>query len=110
MKKVQNASKVLHSLQNSFRERIFNAIKEHPGITVMEIYSELRMEQSVASRHLAILRQAGIVRTRRERRKVHYFLNEVNIKMIGLMVEQIAGFYTPAVKQLAQVKTSARTR
>ena len=97
MTKVKDASMVLHALQNLLRERILTVIKERPGITVRELYSELRMEQSVASKHLALLRQAGIVRTERERRKIHYYLNEVNIKIIIQLIDQLAGFYIPAV-------------
>ena len=76
MKKVTNASLVLRALKNPLRQRIFTVIKENPGIKVTEVYSKLNIEQAVASQHLAILRQSGIVRTQREGRMIQYYLHE----------------------------------
>lgn len=96
MKKVRAASMILRALKNSLREGIFKVIGEHPGITVTELYRHLHIEQTVVSKHLAILRRSGIVRTRREGKKIHYYLDEANINTIALLVEQLAGFTVPA--------------
>src|SRR4030095_1542328 len=100
MKKVKDASMVLRALKNSLREEIFTNIKEQPGITVMELYRELRIEQTVASKHLAILRRSGLVRTQREGKKIHYYLHEANIRIIARLVNKLAGFYVPAMFSL----------
>ena len=96
MKKVKDASMILRALRNSLREGIFTVIGEHPGITVTELYRHLHIEQTVVSKHLAILRRSGIVRTEREGKKIHYYLDETNINTIALLVEQLAGFAVPA--------------
>jgi DNA-binding transcriptional ArsR family regulator len=41
-------------------------------MTVTEIYVKLRLEQSVASQHLAILRKAGYVNTTRDGKFIYY--------------------------------------
>lgn len=96
MKKVANASLVLRAVKNPLREKIFTIIKENPGIKVSELYVKLNIEQVVASQHLAILRRSGIVRTHREGRMIHYYLNEANITKITRLVEQLAQLYQPA--------------
>jgi len=40
--------------------------------TVTEIYLHFRIEQSVASQHLAVLRKAGVVSTEREGKFIYY--------------------------------------
>ena len=43
-------------------------------MTVTDIYVKLRLEQSVASQHLAILRKAGVVQTERDGKFIFYSL------------------------------------
>lgn len=57
---------ILRALNHKLRQQILKLIDEHQKMTVTEIYVKLRLEQSVASQHLAILRRAGIVVTVRE--------------------------------------------
>ncbi|MBC8034868.1 MAG: helix-turn-helix transcriptional regulator, partial [Chitinophagaceae bacterium] len=57
--------------------------EEKSKLTVTEIYIQLRLEQSVASQHLAILRRAGIVKTEREGKFIFYILNSNRIAEIG---------------------------
>jgi DNA-binding transcriptional ArsR family regulator len=102
MKKVTNASVVLRALKNSTRERIFKVIQEHPGIKVTELYVKLNIEQAVASQHLAILRQSGIVRTKREGRMIHYYLHDDNIRKIARLVEQLSELYIPGMSSLGE--------
>ena len=95
--RLEEACKVLHSLKNSVRERIFTAVKEHPGIKVGELYMTLDIQQSEASRHLHILRESGIVQAQREGQTIHYSLSVPTIKIISLVIEQLASFYVPAM-------------
>ena len=47
-------------------------LDENKKMTVTELYVKLRLEQSVASQHLAILRRAGIVTTVRNGKFIFY--------------------------------------
>jgi len=60
-------------------------------MTVTEIYVKLRLEQSVASQHLAILRRAGIVITTREGKFIFYTVDYNRLEQINLFVEQLVG-------------------
>ena len=59
-------------------------------IYLTEIYVKLRLEQSVASQHLAILRKAGVVVTERDGKYIFYSLNHDRIAEISQLVEELA--------------------
>jgi DNA-binding transcriptional ArsR family regulator len=92
-KKVNDAAMVLRAVRNPLRKKILAVLDLTPGINVTELFMKLQLEQSVASQHLAILRQAGIVRTEREGKNIRYSIDYENIKKISPLVEQLAVFY-----------------
>ncbi|MBA3675318.1 MAG: helix-turn-helix transcriptional regulator, partial [Chitinophagaceae bacterium] len=49
------------------------------------------LEQSVASQHLAILRKAGIVSTKRESKFIYYTINKKRIAAIEEFVSKLVG-------------------
>jgi DNA-binding transcriptional ArsR family regulator len=51
----KKAAMILRALNHKLRQQILKLIDEHQKMTVTEIYVKLRLEQSVASQHLAIL-------------------------------------------------------
>ena len=65
-------------------------LEDHGKMTVTEIYVKLRLEQSVASQHLAILRNAEVVQTEREGKFIYYSLNEDRIAELADLVEELA--------------------
>ncbi|MDB5252698.1 MAG: helix-turn-helix transcriptional regulator, partial [Flaviaesturariibacter sp.] len=60
---LKKAALVLRAVNHKLRQQILKLIHQKGKITVTEIYVKLRLEQSVASQHLAILRKAGFVTT-----------------------------------------------
>ena len=50
--------------------------------TVGQMVTELRMEQSGLSKHLAILRQAGILTSRQEKVNVYYAIKDKDIFLV----------------------------
>jgi DNA-binding transcriptional ArsR family regulator len=66
-------------------------LDERRKVTVTEIYIELRLEQSVTSQHLAILRRAGLVSALREGKFIYYTINYKRIKEVNNFVEQLVG-------------------
>jgi DNA-binding transcriptional ArsR family regulator len=49
----------------------------------------MRLEQSVASQHLAILRRAGIVITQREGKFIYYAVNHKRLLEINKFAEEL---------------------
>jgi len=86
---IKKAALVLRAINHKLRQQIIKLIDENEKITVTEIYTYLRIEQSVASQHLAILRKAGIVITSRNGKFIHYSVNHQRILDINRFVEQL---------------------
>ncbi len=86
---MKKASLILRALNHKLRQQIIKLLDEHRKMTVTEIFVKLRLEQSVASQHLAILRRAGITATLREGKFIFYSLNYARIKEISNFVEEL---------------------
>ena len=80
---------ILRALNHQLRQHIFKLLEQQAKMTVSEIYAYLKVEQSVASQHLAILRRAGIVKTEREGKFVFYKLNKERIAQIDRAIKQL---------------------
>lgn len=88
---VKKASLVLRALNHKLRQQVIKTIHENKRLTVTELYVKLRLEQSVASQHLAILRKAGIVTTKRDGKFIFYTINFSRIDAINLFVKSLVG-------------------
>ena len=86
---LRKAVLVLRSVNHKLRHRVIHLLEENDGLTVTDIYIKLRLEQSVASQHLAILRRAGVVRTERNGKFILYSLNKDRIAQISTLVEEL---------------------
>jgi DNA-binding transcriptional ArsR family regulator len=86
---IKKASLVLRSLNHKLRQQVIKLIHDNEKLTVTEIYVKLRLEQSVASQHLAILRKAGIVFTKREGKFIYYTINKKRIDTIEQAVKDL---------------------
>src|ERR1041385_9541245 len=72
---IKKAAMVLRALNHKLRQQVIKTIHENKRLTVTQLYVKLRLEQSVASQHLAILRKAGIVTTERDGKFIYYTIN-----------------------------------
>ena len=88
---VKKAALVLRALNHKLRQQVIKTIHESKRLTVTELYVKLRLEQSIASQHLAILRKAGIVSTQREGKFIFYAINSSRIEAINEFVKNLVG-------------------
>ncbi len=86
---VKKAALTLRALNHKLRQEILKLIDEHGKVTVTELYVKLRLEQSVASQHLAILRKAGFVKTTRDGKFIYYSVNVDRMQDLNKFVEQL---------------------
>ena len=82
---------VLRAVNHKLRQRVIDLLEDGETLTVTDIYIKLRLEQSVASQHLAILRRAGVVTTERQGKFIYYSINKNRLAQIGTLVEDLAG-------------------
>jgi DNA-binding transcriptional ArsR family regulator len=87
---VRLAALVFRAINHKLRRQILTLLHEKKGIDVTSIYRRLGLEQSVASQHLAILRKAGIVTTKREQRFVYYSVNYERLEEINEIARKLS--------------------
>lgn len=89
---LKSSSEIFRALAHPLRIRICAIIDDKNPACVHEIYDALNIEQSVASQHLRILRQANLVRTRREGKFVYYLLDYGKMESAGKIAGLFAGY------------------
>ena len=86
---LKKSAMILRALNHRLRQQLLHLLDEQPKITVTEIYVKLRLEQSVVSQHLAIMRRANVVLTKREGKFIYYSVNYDRLKDISGFIEQL---------------------
>jgi len=87
--KLQYSSELLRALAHPLRLQILQFIDENKEINVNKIYNTLKIEQSITSQHLKVLRLAGVVHTDRDGKYVHY---SIDYKRLVNTVKAITNF------------------
>ena len=87
---LRKAVLVLRAVNHDLRQQMISLLLEHGKLTVTDIYIKLRLEQSVASQHLAILRRANIVNTERDGKFIYYSINPERLEQISRLVDELA--------------------
>jgi DNA-binding transcriptional ArsR family regulator len=86
---LRKAVLVLRAVNHKLRQRIIDLLEEGGKMTVTDIYIRLRLEQSVASQHLAILRRAAVVRTERNGKFIYYSIDKERLSQISRLVDEL---------------------
>lgn len=73
--RLQTSAEILRALSHPLRLKILEFIDKNDEINVNKIYNTLKLEQSITSQHLRILRLAGLVTTKREGKFIHYSID-----------------------------------
>jgi len=94
--KLQVGSDILRAIAHPLRMKILEFIDKNKTINVNKIYNTLKLEQSITSQHLKILRKAGLVHTHREGKFIHY---TVDYPKIAGAIRAISGFQDIEVEE-----------
>lgn len=86
---IKKAALTLRAINHPLRQEIMKLIDSKGHISVTELFVEMRLEQSVASQHLAILRRAGIVKPERDGKFMYYKLNLERIQLLNQLVTDL---------------------
>lgn len=89
-KQLKQASRVFRAINHDLRLSMVRLLAESGKLTVTQIYFKLRIEQSVASQHLAILRDSQLLNFTREGKNIYYSLNEERIEALIASIEMLA--------------------
>lgn len=86
---LHQAALTIRALNHSLRKAIVDLVNQKGEVTVTEIFVELRTEQSVASQHLAILREAKWLSTRRDGKFIYYSVNHERFNQIANIIGEL---------------------
>jgi len=68
--------KIFKALSDRTRQEIFELLEEEEEMSVNDICAEFRISQPTISHHLQILRNSEIVDSRKEGKKIYYFVKQ----------------------------------
>ena len=71
---LEKASAMLRAIAHPVRITIIGYLEKSINKTVTEIHKHIGIEQSVASHHLGILKDKGILGSRREGKNTYYYV------------------------------------
>jgi ArsR family transcriptional regulator len=74
--KMQRAVEMLKAVSHPARMAIVEMIIEHKVMNVTDIYSKMKIEQAVASQHLSVLKQKGVLICERSGKNSYYQLRQ----------------------------------
>jgi DNA-binding transcriptional ArsR family regulator len=82
-KDLEEASELLRALAHPLRLKLLNFIDNNPKINVNKIYKTLKVEQSLTSQQLHILRASRLVIAQRNGRLILYTINYTRLERIA---------------------------
>lgn len=77
--RIESAAKKMKAIAHPVRLSILGHLSEGEDLTVTEIHALVKIEQSTASHHLGILKDKGIVVSRREGKNTYYTMKNKNL-------------------------------
>lgn len=89
---IEQASRAMKAMSHPLRLKILCVLGDHE-LSVQEIVESVGTSQSNISQHLAILRDKGVLRTRKDANRVYYRVSDTRtLQLIGMMREVFCGF------------------
>ena len=89
---IEQAAKALKAMSHPLRLKILCVLGDKE-VSVQDIVDDVGTSQSNISQHLAILRDKGVLATRKEANFVYYRINDPRtLKLVGLMREVFCSY------------------
>lgn len=79
---LEKAANMLKAIAHPMRIAILSYLEEGKKLTVTEIHELLQIEQSTTSHHLGILKDKGVLSSKRDGKNTYYFLKHNNLRQI----------------------------
>jgi DNA-binding transcriptional ArsR family regulator len=77
--KLESAASKLRAISHPMRIAIIDLLAKDSKLSVTQIYEKLEIEQATASHHLNILKNKGVLDSKREGKKIYYSLKNVTL-------------------------------
>jgi len=87
---LEKAANMLKAIAHPVRIAIINQLENGKKLTVTEIHELLNIEQSTTSHHLGILKDKGVLASKRDGKNSYYFLKHESLTEIMRCLSQCA--------------------
>lgn len=88
---LRKAQLLLRAVNHTLRQQLIELLHENDAMSVTQLLIKMRLDQSVISQHLAVLRRAGIVMTEKRGKYRYYSINLKRIEEISNLTTKIVG-------------------
>jgi DNA-binding transcriptional ArsR family regulator len=85
---LEKAAGMLKAIAHPMRISIVQLLEDGKKRTVTEIHRKLGIEQATASHHLVILKDRGVLSSKREGKNTWYFLKHPNLRSVLASVQE----------------------
>jgi DNA-binding transcriptional ArsR family regulator len=82
IEQLEEAASMLKAIAHPMRIAILSFLEDGNKMTVTEIHRKLQIEQSTTSHHLGILKDKGVLCSKREGKNTYYFLKHERLSNI----------------------------
>ncbi|TSA22066.1 MAG: ArsR family transcriptional regulator [Betaproteobacteria bacterium] len=89
---IEQASRAMKAMSHPLRLKILCALGDKE-ISVQDLVSHVGTSQSNISQHLAVLRDKGVLRTRKDANRIYYRISDSRtLSLISMMRDVFCGF------------------
>ena len=86
--KLETASEMLKAIAHPIRIAIVGMLDDNKKLNVTQIHEALNVEQAVASHHLSILKNKGVLTSEREGKNCYYSLKHQRLSQIVACIDK----------------------
>ncbi|MBT3747690.1 MAG: helix-turn-helix transcriptional regulator [Bacteroidetes bacterium] len=87
---LEKAAIMLKAIAHPMRISIISFLEDGKKLTVTEIHEKLNLEQSTTSHHLGILKDKGVLASKRDGKNTYYFLRHEQLSNIVECISKCA--------------------
>jgi ArsR family transcriptional regulator len=85
---LSKANTLIRAIAHPLRVKILNYIGQNQPTNVNSIYKELKLDQSITSQHLRILKDAKVLNSTRKGKEIFYEVSVAYLSSVMLIVKQ----------------------
>jgi len=89
--KLQVSTELMRALAHPLRLKILEFLDQNKNIQVNQIYNTLKIEQSIASQHLRILKNAGVLVADKDGKYMHYNIDYARVSNAVKAINRFMG-------------------
>jgi len=87
LQRLEKMAGMLKAIAHPTRMSLIHLLEAGAELTVTDIYTQLNIPQAVASQHIAVLKERGVLKGRREGKKSYYSLRHQKLIEVMRLIE-----------------------